>query len=55
MVVVWEAVGESEGTADARFSSKVADGQADNRRMQKAKAERLTVNIAHQLRSFGFH
>lgn len=57
--MAWEAVGESQGTADARSPPRwlmgVQAAKADKHRMQKAEAERLPVNIAQQLRSFGFH
>lgn len=55
---LWCGVGGCRGVrGNSRFqvSYKVDDGRADKSGMEKAKAERLTVNIAHQLRSFGFH
>lgn len=62
VAVAWEAVGESQGTADARSPPRWLTGEqagrqakADKHRMQKAETEKLPVNIAQQLRSFGFH
>lgn len=43
------------GKSRYQVSSKVADRQADKHKMQEAEAERFAVNIAQQLRGFGFH
>lgn len=57
--MAWEAVGESQVAADARspprWLTMGRQAEADKHRMQKAEAERLPVNIAQRLRSFGFH
>lgn len=58
VAAAWEAAGESQGTADARPPPRwLTGGQAmqTSTGRKKKKTEKLPVNIAEQLRSFGFH
>lgn len=60
MALAWEGGGgghrveQIPGLLQGGEADELA-GKADKRRMRKAKAEGLPVNIAQQLRSLGFH